>query len=122
MQTEVRAPSDAADQSSEDGEKKADIGMTDEYSVHNVHTLHGPVPNHFVATLMLIKSNITCKDRCTTVKNVWRKNKQRNILFKFFLIFLNKLQESEEFRLGNKLKIAHIQWKKQKMKVNLCWL
>ena len=53
--------------------KKADIGMTDEYSVHNVHTLHGPVPNHFVATSMLIKINITCKDRCTTVKNYGEK-------------------------------------------------
>ena len=29
---------------------------------------------------------------------------------------LNKLQETEGLRLGNKLKIAHIQWKKQKMK------
>ena len=32
---------------------------------------------------------------------------------------LNKLQETEGLRLGNKLKSAHIQWKRQKMKVNL---
>ena len=32
---------------------------------------------------------------------------------------LNKLQEAEGLRRGNKLKSAHIQWKKQKMKVNL---
>jgi len=32
---------------------------------------------------------------------------------------LNKLQESEGLRLGNKLKSVHIQWKTQKMKVNL---
>ncbi|KAG5264201.1 hypothetical protein AALO_G00273280 [Alosa alosa] len=32
---------------------------------------------------------------------------------------LNALQEKEGLRLGNKLKMAHIQWRKQKMKVNL---
>lgn len=32
---------------------------------------------------------------------------------------LNKLQEEEGLRLGNKLRMAHIEWRKQKMKVNL---
>ena len=32
---------------------------------------------------------------------------------------LNILQEKEGLRLGNKLKLAHIQWRKQKMKVKL---
>jgi len=32
---------------------------------------------------------------------------------------LNKLQEKEGLRLGNKLRSAHIDWRKQKMKVNL---
>ncbi|KAJ4938883.1 hypothetical protein JOQ06_028349 [Pogonophryne albipinna] len=32
---------------------------------------------------------------------------------------LHKLQEKEGLRLGNKLKMAHIQWRNQKMKVNL---
>ena len=32
---------------------------------------------------------------------------------------LNKLQEKEGLRLGNKLKMAHIQWRNQKMKVHL---
>ncbi|PIK43542.1 putative THAP domain-containing protein 9-like [Apostichopus japonicus] len=32
---------------------------------------------------------------------------------------LNKLQRTEGLRLGNKLRNAHMQWKKQKMKVNL---
>ena len=31
----------------------------------------------------------------------------------------NKLQEVEGLRLGNKLKNAHMQWHKQKMKVNI---
>ena len=30
-----------------------------------------------------------------------------------------KLQDKEGLRLGNKLKLAHIQWRQQKMKVNL---
>ena len=32
---------------------------------------------------------------------------------------LHQLQESEGLRLGNKLKSSHIEWRKQKMKVNL---
>lgn len=32
---------------------------------------------------------------------------------------LDKLQESEGLRLGNKLRNAHLQWRRQKMKVNL---
>ncbi|KAJ4936678.1 hypothetical protein JOQ06_001265, partial [Pogonophryne albipinna] len=32
---------------------------------------------------------------------------------------LNKLQEAQGLRLGNKLKMAHIRWEKQKMKVEL---
>lgn len=32
---------------------------------------------------------------------------------------LHKLQESEGLRLGNKIRAAHVLWKKQKMKVNL---
>ncbi|CAM4570845.1 unnamed protein product [Leuciscus chuanchicus] len=32
---------------------------------------------------------------------------------------LNELQEKEGLRLGNRLKMAHIQWRKQKMKVHL---
>ncbi|KAJ8349455.1 hypothetical protein SKAU_G00245850 [Synaphobranchus kaupii] len=32
---------------------------------------------------------------------------------------LNKLQEDEGLRLGNKIRMAHIEWRKQKMKVNL---
>ncbi|XP_071511293.1 uncharacterized protein [Diadema antillarum] len=32
---------------------------------------------------------------------------------------LHKLQEDEGLRLGNKLRNAHIQWQKQKMKVNI---
>lgn len=36
-----------------------------------------------------------------------------------YLEDLNKLQETEGLKLGNKLKMAHIQWRNQKMKVNL---
>ena len=36
-----------------------------------------------------------------------------------YLIELQKLQEKEGLRLGNKLKLSHIQWWQQKMKVNL---
>ena len=36
-----------------------------------------------------------------------------------YLIELQKLQESEGLRLGNKLKLSHIQWCQQKMIVNL---
>lgn len=32
---------------------------------------------------------------------------------------LNKLQEKEGLRLGNRLRMAHLQWRKQKMKVHL---
>ena len=36
-----------------------------------------------------------------------------------YLVELHKLQEQEGLRLGNKMKSAHLQWQKQKMKVNL---
>ena len=36
-----------------------------------------------------------------------------------YIIELQKLQDKEGLRLGNKLKLAHIQWQQQKMKVNL---
>ena len=36
-----------------------------------------------------------------------------------YLVDLHKLQNDEGLRLGNKSKKAHIQWKQQKMKVNL---
>ena len=36
-----------------------------------------------------------------------------------YLVNLQNLQNEEGLRLGNKLKKAHIQWKQQKMKVNL---
>ena len=36
-----------------------------------------------------------------------------------YLVDLERLQNDEGLRLGNKLKKAHIQWKQQKMKVNL---
>ena len=36
-----------------------------------------------------------------------------------YLVDLERLQNEEGLRLGNKLKKAHIQWKQQKMKVNL---
>ena len=36
-----------------------------------------------------------------------------------YLTELEKLQEKEGLRLGNKLKLSHIQWWQQKMKVNL---
>ena len=32
---------------------------------------------------------------------------------------LHKIQEKEGLHLGNKLKTTHIQWKRQKMKVNI---
>lgn len=35
----------------------------------------------------------------------------------YCIVELNKLQELEGLRLGNKLKMAHIRWKRQKMKV-----
>ncbi|KAJ8380408.1 hypothetical protein SKAU_G00011860 [Synaphobranchus kaupii] len=36
-----------------------------------------------------------------------------------YIEHLNTLQEKEGLRLGNKLRMAHIQWRKQKMKVHL---
>ena len=36
-----------------------------------------------------------------------------------YLVELGKLQESEGLHLVNKLRLAHINWKPQKMKVNL---
>ncbi len=36
-----------------------------------------------------------------------------------YIVELNKLQETEGLRLGNKLKMAHIRWERQKMKVKL---
>ena len=36
-----------------------------------------------------------------------------------YIIELQKLQDKEGLRLGNKLKLAHIQWQQQKMKVDL---
>ena len=36
-----------------------------------------------------------------------------------FITELHKLQDKEGLRLGNKLKTAHIEWRQQKMKVNL---
>lgn len=36
-----------------------------------------------------------------------------------YIIALQKLQQNEGLRLGNKLKLAHIKWQQQKMKVNL---
>ena len=36
-----------------------------------------------------------------------------------FIEELHKLQETEGLRLANKLRSAHIDWKPQKMKVNL---
>ena len=36
-----------------------------------------------------------------------------------YIIELQKLQDKEGLRLGNKLKLAHIQWQQQKMKIDL---
>ena len=36
-----------------------------------------------------------------------------------YIVELQKLQDEEGFRLGNKLKFAHIKWQQQKMKVDL---
>ena len=36
-----------------------------------------------------------------------------------FIKSLNTLQEKESLHLGNRLKKSHIQWRKQKMKINL---
>ena len=37
----------------------------------------------------------------------------------WYLVELQNLQQAEGLHLGNKLRMAHIQWKQQKMKVNL---
>ena len=46
-------------------------------------------------------------------------DKSGNKVYWQFITELQKLQDKEGLRLGNKLKTAHIQWKQQKMKVNL---
>ena len=46
-------------------------------------------------------------------------DKNGNKIYWQFVANLQKLQEEEGLRLGNKLKLAHIQWRQQKMKVNL---
>ena len=58
------------------------------------------------------------------VRNTWSdwkvlKDKDGNTIEWKFLEELHKLQESEGLRLANKLRSAHIDWKPQKMKVNL---
>ena len=66
-------------------------------------------------------------DACHMIKLVrntmseWKvlKDKDGNIIGWKFLEDLHKLQESEGLRLANKLRSAHIDWKPQKMKVNL---
>ena len=42
----------------------------------------------------------------------------RKILWQY-IVSLQKLQDTEGLRLGNKLKTAHIRWRQQKVKVNL---
>ena len=46
-------------------------------------------------------------------------DKDGNTISWQYLVELQKLQEKESLRLGNKLKLSHIQWWQQKMKVNL---
>ena len=46
-------------------------------------------------------------------------DKDGNTISWQYLVELQKLQEKEGVRLGNKLKLSHIQWWQQKMKVNL---
>ena len=58
------------------------------------------------------------------VRNTWSdwkvlKDKDGNTIEWKFLEELHKLQESEGLRLANKLRSAHIDWRPQKMKVNL---
>ena len=58
------------------------------------------------------------------VRNTWSdwkvlKDKDGNTIDWKFMYELHKLQESEGLRLANKLRSAHIDWKPQKMKVNL---
>ena len=66
-------------------------------------------------------------DACHNVKLVRNTLADRGVLFDAeggriswgFNESLNTLQEEEGLRLGNRLKKSHIQWRKQKMKVNL---
>ena len=46
-------------------------------------------------------------------------DKDGNKIYWRYIVQLQKLQDEEGLRLGNKLKLAHIQWEQQKMKVNL---
>ena len=46
-------------------------------------------------------------------------DKNGNKIYWQYVAKLQKLQDEEGLRLGNKLKLAHIQWRQQKMKVNL---
>eukprot|EP00112_Aurelia_sp_Birch-Aquarium-sp1_P019768 Seg4956.1 transcript_id=Seg4956.1/GoldUCD/mRNA.D3Y31 product="DNA transposase THAP9" protein_id=Seg4956.1/GoldUCD/D3Y31 len=46
-------------------------------------------------------------------------DKNGNKIYWQYVEKLPKLQDQEGLRLGNKLKLAHIQWRQQKMKVNL---
>ena len=46
-------------------------------------------------------------------------DKDGNKVYWQYIIALHKLQDEEGLRLGNKLKLAHIQWWQQKMKANL---
>ena len=66
-------------------------------------------------------------DACHMIKLVrntmsdWRtlQDKDGKVINWQFLVQLQELQESEGLRLANKLRSAHINWKPQKMKVNL---
>ena len=51
-------------------------------------------------------------------KGILINNDDEKVLWAY-IVELQRLQETEGLRLGNKLKKAHIQWKQQKMKVNL---
>ncbi|KAJ8047187.1 DNA transposase THAP9 [Holothuria leucospilota] len=58
------------------------------------------------------------------VRNTWAQggilvDGDNNQILWQYLVDLQKLQDKEGLRLGNKLKSAHIQWWQQKMKVNL---
>ena len=46
-------------------------------------------------------------------------DKDGNKIYWQFVANLQKFQVEEGLHLGNKLKLAHIQWRQQKMKVNL---
>ncbi len=66
-------------------------------------------------------------DACHMIKLVqntlsdWKvmKDSNGNTIDWKFIEELHKLQETEGLRLANKLRSAHIDWKSQKMKVNL---